>query len=141
MSKSIQESSGIITFTGFIIIKIHAASHPEGQVTNQTQNPPINRQKEKRRERQEKKEIFHHYNGYQPTTKHVKGIKIPTDGKRSYKNHCQNCPNAQLSLQHALSCPAIQAKLFKISPEDPEDVIFSDKAVERLPKLSSTASE
>ncbi|GFU63498.1 integrase catalytic domain-containing protein [Trichonephila clavipes] len=28
------------------------------------------------------------------------------------------------------NCPAIQAGLFKISPEDPENLIFSDKAVE-----------
>ncbi|GFX66762.1 hypothetical protein TNCV_3048601 [Trichonephila clavipes] len=69
-------------------------------------------------------------------TKLVKGRKISTDGQRSYTNHCPICPNVQLSPQH--SCPTIQARLFKISPED---LIFPDKAVERLPKLSSTASE
>ncbi|GFW98991.1 hypothetical protein TNCV_1782101 [Trichonephila clavipes] len=52
-----------------------------------------------------------------------------------------NCLNVQLSPQYILSCPAIQARLFKIRPEDPEDLIFADKAIERLQRLSSTASE
>ncbi|GFX68648.1 hypothetical protein TNCV_1800611 [Trichonephila clavipes] len=63
-------------------------------------------------------------------TKHVKGMKTSTDGQRAYINHCPNRPNVQLSPQYILSCPAIQARLFKISPEDPGDLIFSDKAVE-----------
>ncbi|GFX82030.1 hypothetical protein TNCV_2572281 [Trichonephila clavipes] len=41
---------------------------------------------------------------------------------------------------HNISSVA-QARLFLIYPEGPEDVIFSDKALERLPKLSSTASK
>ncbi|GFX50473.1 hypothetical protein TNCV_2429421 [Trichonephila clavipes] len=57
-------------------------------------------------------------------------MKFLTDGQRSYTNHCPNCPNVQLFPQHILSCPTIQARLFKISPEDPEDLIFSDKAIE-----------
>ncbi|GFS98567.1 hypothetical protein TNCV_2987011 [Trichonephila clavipes] len=57
-------------------------------------------------------------------------MKISTDGQRSYTNHCPNCPNLQLSPQHILSCPSIQARLIKISPEDPEDLIFSYEAVE-----------
>ncbi|GFW45971.1 hypothetical protein TNCV_3275891 [Trichonephila clavipes] len=63
-------------------------------------------------------------------TKHVNGMKISTEGQKSHINHCPNCPNVQLSPQHILSCPAIQARLFKISSEDPEDLIFCDKAVE-----------
>ncbi|GFW27366.1 hypothetical protein TNCV_590611 [Trichonephila clavipes] len=57
-------------------------------------------------------------------------MKISSDGQRSYTNHCPNYPNVQLSSQHILSCPAIHARLFKVSPEDPEDLIFSYKAVE-----------
>ncbi|GFX41787.1 hypothetical protein TNCV_389001 [Trichonephila clavipes] len=30
-------------------------------------------------------------------TKQIKGMKISTDGQRSYNNHCPNCPNVQLS--------------------------------------------
>ncbi|GFS77846.1 hypothetical protein TNCV_3031721 [Trichonephila clavipes] len=62
--------------------------------------------------------------------KHVKGMKISTDGQRSYTNHCPNCPNVQLSPQHILSCPATQTRIFKISSKDQDDLIFSDKAVE-----------
>ncbi|GFW87908.1 uncharacterized protein TNCV_1360121 [Trichonephila clavipes] len=47
-------------------------------------------------------------------------MEISTDGQKSYTNHCPNCPNLQLYPQHILSCPAIQARLFNISPEDPE---------------------
>ncbi|GFX97136.1 hypothetical protein TNCV_556261 [Trichonephila clavipes] len=39
-----------------------------------------------------------------------------------------------MSLKQILSCPAIQARLFKISPEY---FIFSDKTVDKLPKLRS----
>ncbi|GFV84231.1 RNase H domain-containing protein [Trichonephila clavipes] len=63
-------------------------------------------------------------------TKHVKGMKISTDGQKRYTNHCPNCSNVQLSPQHVLNCPAIKASVFKIGPEDPENLIFSDKAVE-----------
>ncbi|GFU38322.1 hypothetical protein TNCV_2433161 [Trichonephila clavipes] len=55
------------------------------------------------------------------------------NGPRSYIIRFPYCPNVQLSPQHILRCPAIhththtQARLFKISPED---LIFSDKAVE-----------
>ncbi|GFV54241.1 hypothetical protein TNCV_3467561 [Trichonephila clavipes] len=70
-------------------------------------------------------------------TKRVKGMKISTDGQRSYTNHCPNYLNIQQSPQHILSCSAIQererARLFKISPED---LIFSDKAVEERSKAS-----
>ncbi|GFX66009.1 transposable element Tcb1 transposase [Trichonephila clavipes] len=48
----------------------------------------------------------------------------------SCTNHCPNCPNVQLSPQHILSFPEVQTRLFKINPEDPEDWISSDKAVE-----------
>ncbi|GFU92614.1 hypothetical protein TNCV_4795421 [Trichonephila clavipes] len=72
-------------------------------------------------------------------TKHVKGMKISTDGQ-SYTNHCTNYPYVQLSPQHILNCPAIQARLFKIGPEDTENLIF-DKTVERLSKLCSTVSK
>ncbi|GFV65337.1 RNase H domain-containing protein [Trichonephila clavipes] len=63
-------------------------------------------------------------------TKHIKEIKISADGKRSYSNHCPSCLNVQLSPQHILSCLEIQARLFKISPKDSEDSIFTDKVVE-----------
>ncbi|GFW23643.1 retrovirus-related Pol polyprotein from transposon 297 [Trichonephila clavipes] len=62
--------------------------------------------------------------------KPVKGMKTSTDGNRSKTNHCPSCPNVQLSSQHILSCPEIQARLIKISTDDLEDLIFSDKAVE-----------
>jgi hypothetical protein len=55
---------------------------------------------------------------------------ISTEGQRSYSTHCPNCPGVQLSPQHIFGCPAIQARLFKISIEDPEVLIFSEKAVE-----------
>ncbi|GFU67201.1 hypothetical protein TNCV_4689331 [Trichonephila clavipes] len=64
--------------------------------------------------------------------KHVKGKKISPDGQRSYTNHCPNCPTVQLSPQHILSYPAIRAGFFKIGPKDPEDLIFSGKAVEEV---------
>ncbi|GFX33133.1 hypothetical protein TNCV_5043011 [Trichonephila clavipes] len=64
------------------------------------------------------------------TTKHVKGMKISNDGQRSQTNHCPNCLNIQLVPQHVLRYPAIQTRLFNISPEDPEDLIFIDKAAE-----------
>ncbi|GFX12195.1 hypothetical protein TNCV_1103131 [Trichonephila clavipes] len=60
-------------------------------------------------------------------TKYVKRMKISTDGQRSHANHCPNCTNVQLSLQHVFGCPEIQSRLFEISPEY---LIFSDKAVE-----------
>ncbi|GFS53952.1 hypothetical protein TNCV_3761721 [Trichonephila clavipes] len=64
-------------------------------------------------------------------TKHIKGMKPSTDEQRSYTNHCSDCPNVQLSPQHILSCcPEIQDRLFKMSPEDPEDFISTDKVVE-----------
>ncbi|GFU25957.1 RNase H domain-containing protein [Trichonephila clavipes] len=63
-------------------------------------------------------------------TNHVEGMKISTDGQRGYTNHCSNCCNVQLSPQHILSCPEIQTMLFKISAEDPEDLIFSYKVIE-----------
>ncbi|GFT05419.1 hypothetical protein TNCV_124211 [Trichonephila clavipes] len=63
-------------------------------------------------------------------TEYVKGMKISTDRQRSYTNNCSKFPNVQLSPQHILSCPAIQARLFKICPKDPDYLIFSDKAVE-----------
>ncbi|GFS51382.1 hypothetical protein TNCV_548681 [Trichonephila clavipes] len=57
--------------------------------------------------------------------------------KKFYTNNCPNCPNIQLPSQHILSCQEIQARLFKISPKDLEDL----RTLLRLPKLSSTASE
>ncbi|GFX40997.1 hypothetical protein TNCV_2216951 [Trichonephila clavipes] len=58
-------------------------------------------------------------------------MKISIEGQRSCSNHYPNCPNVQLSPQHILSCPEFtQAQLFKISQNDLEDLIFSDKAVE-----------
>ncbi|GFX89554.1 hypothetical protein TNCV_72471 [Trichonephila clavipes] len=59
-------------------------------------------------------------------TKHVKGMKISKLRKSLLK---LNYPNVQLSPQYILSCRSIQSRLFKISPKDPEDVMFSDKAV------------
>ncbi|GFX13087.1 hypothetical protein TNCV_2357431 [Trichonephila clavipes] len=55
---------------------------------------------------------------------------ISTDGQKVTQITAQTTPNDQLSPQHILSCPAIQGRLFKISPEDPDDLIFFDKAVE-----------
>ncbi|GFX28182.1 hypothetical protein TNCV_425091 [Trichonephila clavipes] len=57
-------------------------------------------------------------------------MKISTDGQENYTNHYQNCCNVQLPSQYILSYPEIQARIFKISPEDPKYLIFSDKAVE-----------
>ncbi|GFX88353.1 hypothetical protein TNCV_1705731 [Trichonephila clavipes] len=74
-------------------------------------------------------------------TKRVKGMQIPTDGQESYTNHYPNCPNVQLSPQHILSCPAIQARIFKVRQEDTEYFIFSDKAIMTSLNLSKTASE
>ncbi|GFX89923.1 hypothetical protein TNCV_1535701 [Trichonephila clavipes] len=54
---------------------------------------------------------------------------------------CRNCPYVQLSPQHIVSRRAIQARIFKNNPKVPEDLIYSDKAVEKLPKPSSIASE
>ncbi|GFV90103.1 nup43 [Trichonephila clavipes] len=65
-----------------------------------------------------------------PLNKARKKNEKSTDGQRSYTNHCQNCPNVQLSPQHILSSPAIQAMHLNISLKDPEDLIFSDKVVE-----------
>ena len=64
-------------------------------------------------------------------TKHLKGMRISADGQRSYTRLCPHCPdNIQLSPQHILSCPAMLAKLFNISIEDPVELLFTDKAVE-----------
>ncbi|GFV18720.1 hypothetical protein TNCV_4756071 [Trichonephila clavipes] len=42
----------------------------------------------------------------------------------------KNTLERKLKLTPTDGCPTIQARLFKISPEDPEDLIFSDEAVE-----------
>ncbi|GFU33336.1 hypothetical protein TNCV_4920831 [Trichonephila clavipes] len=54
-------------------------------------------------------------------------MKISTDGQKTSQIIAPTVLNVQLCPQHILSCPAIQARLFKINPED---LIFSDKAVE-----------
>ena len=42
-------------------------------------------------------------------TKHMKGLKISTDGQRSYTNTCPNCPDLQLSPQHVFDCSTIRS--------------------------------
>ncbi|XP_054713646.1 uncharacterized protein LOC129223104 [Uloborus diversus] len=63
-------------------------------------------------------------------TKYVKGMKISNDGVRRYSIHCPHCPDFQLSPQYGFACPAIQARLLKISMDDPNDMILLEKAVE-----------
>ncbi|GFU68026.1 hypothetical protein TNCV_2823691 [Trichonephila clavipes] len=58
-------------------------------------------------------------------TKHVKGIKISFEGRRSYTNH-----SSALMFNSLHSMSSVQAKLFKISLEDSDDLIFSNKVVE-----------
>ena len=62
--------------------------------------------------------------------RHVNGMKISADGQRSYSKHSPYCPDFYLSPQHTFGCLALQVRLFKINLEDPDDLIFSDKAVE-----------
>ncbi|GFT92619.1 hypothetical protein TNCV_1481061 [Trichonephila clavipes] len=57
-------------------------------------------------------------------------MEIFTDGQISYTSHCPNCPNVKLPTQHIFIYRIIQARLFKISPKDPEDLIYYDKDVE-----------
>ncbi|GFW96127.1 hypothetical protein TNCV_958401 [Trichonephila clavipes] len=61
----------------------------------------------------------------------IEGLnKVLKGGKSSQRSYTNHCPNVQLSPQHVLNFPVIQASLFKISPEDPDDLIFSDETVE-----------
>ncbi|GFY14922.1 hypothetical protein TNCV_234721 [Trichonephila clavipes] len=63
-------------------------------------------------------------------TKHVKGIVISTlTDKEVIQINAQTALMFTCIYNVSSAEPAIQSMLFKISPEDPEDFIFFDKAV------------
>ncbi|GFU10974.1 RNase H domain-containing protein [Trichonephila clavipes] len=63
------------------------------------------------------------------TTITFKGMKILSDGSRSYVE-CRHCSGPQLDPEHLFSSPSTVGVLFKIDNNCSMDILYSDRAMD-----------